>query len=167
VRRVHGRGFAAVLAFAVGCASRGAAPPATQLQLRQIQTRDYESADVKTVLKAVINALQDEGFIITQANAELGVVTGSRHREKHEPFLEKLAAWLIEEGVGSRPVTILDVTANVSEYGSGARLRLGVEMRALDRQGSPTKARALEEPTFYQDFFAKIDKSLFLIRQKM
>lgn len=64
----------------VGCAM---SPPditgaGTQLETRQIQTREYDTLDRAMTLRSVIATLQDLGFTIDQADADLGVVTATR-----------------------------------------------------------------------------------------
>lgn len=46
--------------------------PMTQLEKRQFQTRTYETIDKPLVMKAMLNVLQDEGFIVYNANPLLG-----------------------------------------------------------------------------------------------
>lgn len=50
----------------------------TQLQLRQIQTRYFDTADKKKTVEAVIATLQDLGFVIDKASLDLGSVTGTK-----------------------------------------------------------------------------------------
>ena len=50
----------------------------TQLETRQIQTREYDTLDKAMTLRSVIASLQDLGFTIDQADAELGTVTATR-----------------------------------------------------------------------------------------
>ena len=50
----------------------------TQLETRQIQTREYDTLDKAMTLRSVIATLQDLGFTIDQADADLGVVTATR-----------------------------------------------------------------------------------------
>lgn len=53
----------------------------TQLETRQIQTREYATLDKALTLRSVIATLQDLGFTIDQADAELGTITGTRLHE--------------------------------------------------------------------------------------
>jgi len=53
----------------------------TQLQTRQIQTRQYETLDKAMTMRSVIATLQDLGFTIDQADAELGTITATRHHQ--------------------------------------------------------------------------------------
>jgi hypothetical protein len=50
----------------------------TQLETRQIQTRGYDTLDKAMTMRSVIASLQDLGFTIDQADAELGTVTATR-----------------------------------------------------------------------------------------
>jgi hypothetical protein len=52
--------------------------PKTQLEIREIQTRSYDTPDTKMVMKAVLNVLQDEGYNIKNAETELGLLTASK-----------------------------------------------------------------------------------------
>jgi hypothetical protein len=71
--------IATLLALA-GCATT---PPdiigaGTQLQTRQIQTREYDTLDKAMTMRSVVATLQDLGFTIDQADAELGTITATR-----------------------------------------------------------------------------------------
>ena len=50
----------------------------TQLETRQIQTREYDTLNKAMTMRSVIATLQDLGFTIDQADAELGTVTATR-----------------------------------------------------------------------------------------
>ena len=45
--------------------------PMTQLEKRQFQTRTYDSTDKALVMKAMLNVLQDEGFIGMELKLQL------------------------------------------------------------------------------------------------
>jgi hypothetical protein len=64
-----------------GCATTtpvNIAGAGTQLETRQVQTRQYDTLDKAMTLRSVIATLQDLGFTIDQADAELGTVTATR-----------------------------------------------------------------------------------------
>ena len=50
----------------------------TQLEIRQIQTREYDTLDKQMTMRSVIATLQDLGFTIDQAHLDLGTVTATR-----------------------------------------------------------------------------------------
>lgn len=71
-----------LLLFA-GCATTPAnvVGAGTQLETRQIQTRQYDTLDKPLTMRSVIATLQDLGFTIDQADAELGTITATRLHE--------------------------------------------------------------------------------------
>jgi hypothetical protein len=51
---------------------------ADQVQLRQIQSRAFDTTDKAKTLRTVIAVLQDLGFVIDKADLELGTVTATK-----------------------------------------------------------------------------------------
>ncbi len=49
-----------------------------QLALRQIQTRIYDTSDRKFVLVSALTTLQDLGFVVDSADADVGMVTATK-----------------------------------------------------------------------------------------
>ena len=50
----------------------------SQLQIRSIQTRAFDTADKNMVVRNVVASLQDLGFVIDKADADLGTVTATK-----------------------------------------------------------------------------------------
>ncbi len=70
-----------VLFLIAGCASTQKQlldSDASQLKLRSIQTRAFDTTDKEKTLRAVIATLQDLGFVIDKADATLGSVTATK-----------------------------------------------------------------------------------------
>jgi starvation-inducible outer membrane lipoprotein len=65
------------------CASQNSAitESGSQVQVRQMQTRVYESLDKRATLRSVLATLQDLGFVIDTADYELGTITATRLQE--------------------------------------------------------------------------------------
>lgn len=59
----------------------------TQAQRRSYQTRIFDISDEKRSLKIIIATLQDLGFSITKADAELGVATGKQIYKNTEIYI--------------------------------------------------------------------------------
>ncbi len=69
------------LVLLAGCATTTPANvtgAGTQLETRQIQTREYDTLDKAMTMRSVIATLQDLGFTIDQADADLGTITATR-----------------------------------------------------------------------------------------
>ncbi len=69
-----------LICLLAGCAT---VPPdvvgsGTQLEIRQIQTREYDTLDKQMTMRSVIATLQDLGFLIDNADMSLGAITATR-----------------------------------------------------------------------------------------
>lgn len=64
-----------------GCASSQKqilAADQSQVALRSIQTRAFDTTDKKLMMRSVINTLQDLDFLIQDSSLDLGTVTGQK-----------------------------------------------------------------------------------------
>src|SRR5512138_1011647 len=52
----------------------------SQVQLRSIQSRAFDTTDKEKTMRAIIATLQDLGFMLDRADYTLGVVTASKAR---------------------------------------------------------------------------------------
>ena len=50
----------------------------SQVAMRQIQTRAFETTDKTKTLRTIISTLQDLGFVIDKADNDLGTVSGTK-----------------------------------------------------------------------------------------
>ena len=73
--------LAAALAF-TGCVHNATNSAlevgSNQVQLRQIQSRAFDTTDKTKTLRTVISTLQDLGFVIEKADLELGSITATK-----------------------------------------------------------------------------------------
>lgn len=161
----------------------------TQLERRQYQQRDFDTSDTKLVMKAVLNTLQDDGFSIRFADADLGLITAVKEimlttrsqvggtRSPAETWAEIFAA-AISRG-RSRPTTPqqqptryrnieqIEATVNVSPFGARqTRVRVSFVARVLDNEGALVESQPVTDPDVYQQFFLKVDKGVFIEKQK-
>ena len=151
-----------------GCATTGGgAPKQTQLQIREFQTRVFDTKDTKMVMKAVLNVLQDEDFIVKGADAELGFLTATREmdvEDKGKAFVARLF-----HGANARwdKNSIVEVTANVSEYQDKTRVRVNFQLKTMNNVGVVSKIQPMGDEAYYQEFFAKVDKGVFIEKEKL
>lgn len=159
--------FAALGFFAVGCASTGVAPEKTQLQIREFQTRSYATNDVKMVMKAMLNVLQDDGYIVKNANVDLGFLNAGKEIDV-ERFGEAFwATILFGQNARWKKNSIIEVTGNVTEFGTECRVRVNFQVKMMDNRGLVMKVQQIDDPQFYQDFFAKVDKGVFIEKERL
>jgi hypothetical protein len=113
------------------------APTDVQLKIRNMQTRTFDVKDRNLAVRAVIASLQDLGFIIERANDPLGLVTAARFAEPNY------------HDVVSVTVTVRQQTTE----------RLTVRANAIYNN------KPIEDPKVYQNFFASLERSLFIAKE--
>ena len=157
-------GVGAVSASAAASQVQEKGPAKSQLEIRSLQTRTYDTHDSKMVMRTMLNVLQDEGFIVKEANAEMGFLTASKEMDvqtKEAVFWGTFFGGTWEKGA------VVEATANVSEFGKQTKVRVNFQKKIYDSVGKVTKADQIQDPEFYQEFFAKVDKGMFLQKEKL
>lgn len=158
-----------LLLLCSGCALPPPVPQKTQLEVRQMQTREYQRppGGTKQVMKAVINVLQDEGYIIKNADKELGFITATKETDiqnQWEAFFSQLAN---SENPRFSKNSVVESSVNISEFGSDVRVRAVFQLKVQDNLGGTVSVKQIDDPFFYQQFFAKVDKGIFLEKEKL
>ncbi|MCP9470929.1 MAG: hypothetical protein NNA31_13130 [Nitrospira sp.] len=146
-RSVRGNIFGACILAAVligiqGCAAPQPtqdllAPTEAQMKIRSVQSRSFDVADRQVAMRGVIAALQDLGFIIERANESLGLVTAARFAEPN--FYD-----------------VVGVTVTVRPEAEG---------KMMIRANAIYNNKPIEDPKVYQNFFATLERSLFIIKE--
>ena len=113
------------------------APTEAQMKMRSFQTRTFDVKDRQLAMRAVIAALQDLGFIIERANESLGLVTAARFAEPNY-------------------YDVVGITVTV---------RQEAEARMMIRANAIHNNKPIEDPKVYQNFFATLERSLFVTRE--
>ena len=155
-----------LILFAFGCASTPK-PQMTQLQMRQFQTRSYETNNVIMVMKALLNVLQDDGFIVKNANVDLGLLTATKEIDVENKGEAVFLAILGGSSARWKKNSIIECSGNVSEFGKQARVRVNFQMKVLDNKGNVMKVEQIANEKYYQDFFSKVSKGLFIETEKL
>ena len=126
-----------------GCATStpDVAGSGQQLALRQMQTREYDTLDKALTLRAVVSTLQDLDFTIDSAHADIATVTATRLYEhaRYDTYVMRIT------------VTVRDMDSERVAVRANARL----------------DDKAIDTAQTYQDFFAALDKAMFLVVQKI
>ena len=174
-------GFILICLFFVSCvSSKNSSLPKqkTQLQVREYQTRTFETNDGDLVLKAALNVLQDDGFIVKNAVTGLGLLTASKDIQlsgsKGQNTTDKIIKLL--EILGEKPpkhrgkkvyknIKQIEVSVNVTVYGTKTKVRANFQAKILNNDGSVNAVQVIDDKSFYQEFFAKVSKGIFLQQQ--
>lgn len=125
-----------------GCAAPQAtqdllAPTEAQMKIRSLQTRSFDLTDRNAAIRGVIASLQDLGFIIERANEDLGLVTAARFAEPNY-------------------YDVVTITVTV---------RQETEAKMSFRANAIYNNKPIEDPKVYQNFFAALQRALFLSQE--
>ena len=116
----------------------------SQVKLRTMQSRAFDTTDKDKMLRTVIYALQDLGYIVNEANEVIGTVSAHTTDIKYKLFEKKKYPLLITVTVRPKGDTQLLVRAN-AQYNQ----------------------KAVKNPLVYQNFFNVLEKSVFLTAQEV
>ena len=135
----------------------------SELQIRQIQTREYENVKFEDAMKAVIASLQDQEFIITNASEKLGLVTAYKDIEEVDAWTK---FWVGPQG-SYQTIRRIEANVTVREEGKFVRIRINLLAKGILNTGGTLWLRPIYDPEAYQKIFFKIDKSLFIEKEKI
>jgi len=174
--------FALLLAISAstGCIRSQNAPDSAALpptEVRAMQTRSYEYHDTKAMLKTVLDVLQDDGFIVDYAHTEMGILHATKTITGTGDLIFNVTGDFFPGAAGARnngATAKIEATANVTLVGTGIKVRISLQRvntsfvgyygyfsaPNYDMQGGP-----IVDAKVYQEFFAKLDRGLFLQKQ--
>lgn len=124
------------------------------VQSRAYQERAFDTIDQRQALRSILVTAQELGFIVTRADAELGVITAVKmawfanaedHARKANP--------------AQMQVHTLRATFTARSRGAQTIVRVTADYSIAEQLGG---GKALARPELYQPFFAALSRSLFL-----
>ncbi len=134
-------GLCLLALFLAGCQTNSRdqvlAATESQVQLRSIQTRAFDTTDRETTLRTIIATLQDLAFVVDKADAVLGTVSATK----------------FGSGGFWSPQYQLRMTVSVRPRGT---------TQLLVRASAQYQLQAVEDPEPYQQFFAALGRAMFL-----
>lgn len=137
------------------------------LKLRHLQTRRFDSKDEKALLAAGAGVLQDLGFTLDNSETKIGVIVASKDRSAVETgqvigaiLLAMLGAPMPINKIQKIRASLITRPAGTGEESS--LVRVTFQRIVWDTAGKITKTESLEEPEFYQEFFERLSKAVFL-----
>ena len=136
------------------------------LRDRQLQSRIFETNDEKMLLTASAALLQDLGFTIDESEVALGLIHSARERDVTDKG-EVVGKVILGVLLGAPPtwdtrqrVVASVVTKPIDE--KRIAVRVTFQHMVWNNQNQVTKLEQINDPEIYQEFFAKLSKSVFL-----
>ena len=139
----------------------------SQLEIRQMQTREFETSETTMVLKAMLNVLQDDGYIVEQVNPEIGFFNATKVMDTEDTLAKTWGTFWWGPSAQWIENTVIDCTANVSQFGEKTRVRTNFQLKQMNNRGGVENVETMDDPKFYQEFFTKIDKGIFIEKEQI
>jgi hypothetical protein len=135
------------------------------MELRQLQTRSFNTTNEKKLLISAAGVLQDLGFTIDESETKLGVIVGSKDRDAMEAG-QIAAAVIIAAFSGAIMHVDKDQKIRASivtrPVGKKTNLRITLQRVVWNTGGQITRREPIEDEEIYQGFFEKLSKAMFL-----
>ena len=135
-------------------------------QLRQLQTRSFDTGNEKKLLTAGASVLQDLGFSIQESETKLGVILGEKDRDAMEAgqvagqiFAAALLGVYIPVDKNQKIRASL-ITRPVSA--KKTNLRITIQRVVWNEQGNISKTESVKDAEIYREFFNKLSRAVFL-----
>ncbi len=161
----HSKKFLALL-FSVflvwGCTPKNVSTTKSQLEVRQIQTKVFQTDDYRGVLKAVLNILQDDGYIIDSVNDGLGFLKAQKEIDVESRWRKIATSVFSDDEARWAKLNIIEVSCNVTQFGNKTKVRANFRSKLVSNRNEVINSYQVEDENFYRDFFSKVDKSIFL-----
>ncbi|MDH5790109.1 MAG: hypothetical protein OEZ27_05910 [Nitrospinota bacterium] len=138
----------------------------SQVKLRSIQTRVFDTTDRARILRVAVATMQDLFFDIDVLDEELGIISGKKWFNQNSSWADHPSYYLYETD------ELLIFNTNFRSWGPFnyrkdlTRMTITVrpkeKTRLLVRASVQYNIRAVEDPEMYQKFFKTLGQSLFL-----
>jgi hypothetical protein len=142
--------------------------PEDSVARRVIQTRRFDTRDELKILRACAALLQDLGFEIDEGDSGAGLLVASKFRTAVEG---DQVFWAVVIGViagadvpydSQQKLRASVVTRPFGDRRESIAVRVTFQRIVWNTHGIITVMEGLDQPEFYQKFFAKLSKSVFL-----
>ncbi len=140
---------------------------------RQAQTRRFDTDDETSLLSASAGVIQDLGFTLDESETKLGLIVASKDRDAVEGGQVAgsiLLAVLFGVSVPwdkNQKIRISLVTRRIGKEGKSTAVRITFQRIVWNTRGQISKLESLNDPKFYQEFFSKLSKAVFLEAQEI
>ena len=153
-----------------GCATSqeetATARPGT-LEMRQMQSRRFDTPDEKKMLTACAELLQDLGFNIEDSCSELGLIVASKDRTAVDPNQVWSSLFIALLTGANTPYDKsqrfrASIVTRPTEDGKAIIVRVTFQRTVWNEQNQVSRTEELNNPAQYQKFFQMLSKAVFL-----
>jgi hypothetical protein len=144
-----------ILSLLTGCVTTDTAPTLTPLEIRNIQSRSFES-DYNVVFRSVVAVFQDLGYTIKSADISTGFIQADGAADSNEA----LKFW-----TGMTSTSQTKASGFVEKIGSkiNARLSFVESVESSTAYGADSRnERPILDANIYQNAFERVENAIFV-----
>lgn len=137
------------------------------LQNRQLQSRYFTTQNEGDILSASNALLQDMGYTLTESETKLGLLSGEKVRDATNAA--EVTLMIVGALFGAAPGPIskeqkikASLITRPLKNENKTLVRVTFQRVVIDTNGNARVRELLNEPEMYEEFFAKLSKSIFL-----
>ena len=138
----------------------------SQVKMRFLQTRVYDTTDKEKIMQAVISVMQDLFFDIDVLDQELGMLSGKKMYQSGNAWVDSPSYY------NYKTDNLIIFSTNYRTFGPfyyrndltriTVTIRPRGETQLMVRASIQYNIRAVEDPEVYQTFFKILSQSLFI-----
>lgn len=138
------------------------------IELRQLQTRYFDTKDEKMILSSCNAVLQDLGFNLDESETDLGVMVASKQRDATDvgqivgSIFMALLTGVATPVDDEQTIRVCLVTCPCGEKNDRMSVRVTFQRIIINTQGQVSRREGVVKPEIYQEFFNKLSQSVFL-----
>ena len=150
-------------------------PSNDYIEKRQLQMRQYDTADQEKIITSVAGLLQDLGFTLDASETEVGFVAASKKADATNKGQILLMAFL--GGLGNNPQAVqqcdrdqvikASIITKPSLDGKKTVVRVTFQRIVWNMGNQINRVETLKDPAMYQKFYDSLSKAIFLEAQQI
>ena len=140
----------------------------SSLQMRQMQTRSFETKDEISLLSASAGVLQDMGYLIEEIEKDAGLLTGEKDADATDVgqivtvVLVAALTGAVHSVDDTEKIRVSLITQPSRKDPNVYLARITFQKIVWNTNKQITKAVTIDDPQVYQQFFQQLSKSVFL-----
>lgn len=148
-----------LVTLAPSCSQKKEELPKKESDAKPIsKSREFPVREVKPVMRCVLNALQEEGFVVKNLSVELGFLTAVKEVDIGDKRANLWAQFTQGKDARFPKERRTDVTCTINPTPTGVCVRLQFQSKEFDNKGALLSIKNAEEDAFYNRIFEKIDE---------
>lgn len=138
------------------------------IELRQLQTRYFDTKDENMILSSCNAVIQDLGFNLDESETDLGVLVASKQRDATDigqivgSIFMALLTGVATPVDDEQTIRVCLVTCPCGEELDRMSVRVTFQRIIVNTQGQVSRREGVVDPKIYQEFFNKLSQSVFL-----